>query len=146
MLWSHVAFIEIYGNFRAYFIETILRGKKFHKPQYGFSFLGGSFSLFHYQEKLYLGSVTVVNCAISLREKCPYSEFLCSLHRCIRNKYGAEKTLFTRRYSKINNSYIPTCNFYTITCRFSYKDRAIMKFAYLTDTEGIDKNDRNHEW
>ena len=47
---------------------------------------------------------------------------------------------------KLTTVTLPTCNFYTITCRFSYEDRAIMKFAYLTDTEGIDKNDRNHEW
>ena len=45
---SYDTFIEIQSNFKAYFIVTMLSGKKFYKPYQGSSFLGGSFSLFHY--------------------------------------------------------------------------------------------------
>ena len=144
MLWSHGAFIEIESNFRAYFIVTIPRGKKFYKTNHGFNFLGGSFVFFHYQEKLYVGSVTVVNCTISLREKCLYSEFLCSLYCRIWN--NTEKKKHFSRSDIIKLTALPTCNFYTITCGFPNEDRAIMKFVFLANTEGLDKNDRNHEW
>ena len=59
---------------------------------------------------------------------------------------NTEKKKYFSRSDIIKLTALPTCNFYTITCGFPNEDRAIMKFVFLANTEGLDKNDRNHEW